>query len=266
MKRISTLLILMLVTAAVSTAQQSLWTVYAGWNVAVGRYGTVGVDNGDWALISPQSDRGGAGFGSNFGVSFRYWFEEGNKTGIVFNAEYYYTPVSMKIKTDNMMTLINTRGNFDKADISNPSFNMMPLLGGFFFETDLKEDKLKLYFDLQAGVAITCITDYEVEFRGAKTPIVEDGKYFTDYCYTRDYNTTALPAARLGVGIRSGKHISLDLGLLWRASNILRGNVEYDFTYTTYSDPTPVPLRGNVDFIAGQITPLLLSFRMGYNF
>ena len=264
MKRITTLVILILAMAAGATAQQSRWSVFAGWNLAVGPYGTVGDNAGDWALTSAQSDRGGAGFGSDLGVSYRYRFGDSSDFGIVFNAEYLYSSVCMKIKTDNLMSVFNQQTNCGVGKISNPGFHTVPFLGGIFFETGLKEDRYKLYFDLQAGVTISCISDYEVEFRGASSPIVVDGTYYTDYCFTNDYQTKAVPAFRFGVGLLGNKHVALDMSLLCLAQIVVRGTQEYDYTYAWGG--TASQRAGKMDFIAGTITPMYLTFRIGYNF
>ena len=253
-------LILTLMAMAVpAVAQNGNWTFFVGWSQAVGDFGKVDLAKNDWAFISPNSTKGGAGMGFDLGVQYRKAIGE-SKMSLVFSADLLYSFPSFAVINNNRRLVQDMAGNFAQVSVTNPKFVNLPLLSGVHFETGLSEG-YKVYFEVQGGVAFRRCTDRSASFVDGHNPLPIVGMELYDYIYTDHFYDSPAFAFHLSAGLVDSTHWVLDLGLWHLGSMRLEGTE--DLKYDQYPNSGALH-HTKVSFKLGTVTPILFTCRLGY--
>ncbi|MCR5425012.1 MAG: hypothetical protein K6E93_09710 [Bacteroidales bacterium] len=259
MKRFSVLIILLFAVLRPSTAQNNNWTFFVGWNQAIGDFAKSDILSNDWALISYESTKGGAGYGFDLGVSYSHPLV-GSNASIVVSADFIYTDVNYDVRHKTNMSIIDVRSNFDKVNIISPKFINVPILAGARYEFEMSS-KYSFYLEAQAGLAIRKITNRSASFIGGKEPISIGGVNMYDYVYTDHFYGSASLAFHISIGFVENAHWIADLGLWSMGSMPVEGYEEYEMNTTT----TPgLRSYGSHSFTVGNIIPAFFTLKIGY--
>lgn len=240
-----------------ASAQKSNWSFFLGGSYAIGDFGDVDIKNNDWALISPNSTKGGAGLGFDLGISYLKPLGNG-KTSFLWSVDFLYSFVNTSVRNNVRNSQLEASNVFQKVEFNNPSFMNMPILAGLHHEESIGGN-LKVYLEAQVGIAMRWINERSGELRGAPEPFtIGVWDNLTDYSYTDHFYSYPGLAFRLAVGMVMEEHWLADFGFLYLGKFDLEGYEDYEIT-------TPrVTSHGSAGFNAGTINPMMLVLRLGY--
>lgn len=246
-----------------ASAQKSNWSFFLGGSYAIGDFGDVDIKNNDWALISPNSTKGGAGLGFDLGISYLKPLGNG-KTSLLLGVDFLYSFVNTSVRNNIRNLQVEASNVFQKAEFTNPSFMNMPILAGLHHEESIGGN-FKAYFEAQLGIALRWINDRSGELRGASAPFtIGPWDNLTDYSYTDHFYSTPGLAFRIAVGMVMEEHWLVDFGFLYLGKFNLEGYEDYEITTAAAYLTPSVTSNGSAGFSAGTINPLMLVLRLGY--
>ena len=246
-----------------ASAQKSNWSFFLGESYAIGDFGDVDIKNNDWAFVSPNSTKGGAGLGFDLGISYLKPLGNG-KTSLLLSVDFLYSFVNTSVRNNIRNLQVEASNVFQKAEFTNPSFMNMPILAGLHHEESIGGN-FKAYFEAQLGIALRWINERSGELRGASAPFtIGSWDNLTDYSYTDHFYGSPGMALRFTVGMVMDEHWLADFGFLYMGKFDLEGYEEYEITTSATSTFPNANSKGSAGFNAGTITPMMLILRLGY--
>lgn len=243
-------------------AQKSGITIFAGFNHALGDFYSVDLEKNDWALASRTSTKCGAGSGFDIGLNYCIPLDSAGFINFTASVDFLYTESNSEVTTSMYNMIFDATENFDKVSISAPNYKNLPVLLGLRFM--FPKEKVNLYFDAQLGATYRWTKGRIVNLVGGKEPFTIDvNEAYYDFSYRDHFDSGLSYAFHLSVGVIGKKHWTIDLGVWHLGTSRLSGYE--DFEIRTEENPNTV-VKGSQSITAGEITPLLATFRVGYNF
>ncbi len=254
------LLFAVAVTAALSaTAQKTSFAVTGGWTLPIGNYAHSDIKNNLWGLVYKCPD-GGAGQGAMLGVQWCKPIASMSCTSLLLSLDLIYSDHNSDIKTGMFEVRQVMETNFSEVNFTLPCYYNIPLMVGLRHEWPFAEGQA-VFTEVQVGMDYCLVTDRGATLRGGTQPLPVGGQNLYDYVYTDHFGGSAAVAAHLGVGCLFAQRWQVDAGLWYLGSHQVYGYEEFGYN----ADQGSTTLwRGKQEFMLGEITPLMVTVRIGF--